>query len=391
MEIINCVNIKKSYDVLDSLRLENNLYLASSSSDYNFVWLRDSFYEVLPYLDKPCDRYENTYHAILDILNRYLWKFDPCVVGKPRYTHEYIHPRYTVNGEETLAEWGNCQHDAIGAVLFGIAKGEKHGKKIIRDKKDRDTIQAIVYYLNMCRYWEDPDNGMWEEGRELHSSSIGACVAGLREIKDFVTVSDTLIQNGVDALNALLPMESPTKKNDLAQLSLIWPYNVVNNEQAWNILLGIERNLLRERGVIRYESDSYYNSGDPDNRHSDPSYYIGKEAEWTFGLPWMALCYWTLGAATDSMAYIKHTETVMLENGALPELYFAGSDRYNGNTPLGWSNAMFILAKEKLGYRAAATTIPDNVITLEFRPLEHAVNIDNTFIRLRNPFTNTYK
>ena len=46
--------------------------------------------------------------------------------------------------------------------------------------------------------------------------------------------------------------------------------------------------------------------------------------------------------------YIKKTEEVMLEDGSLPELYFANSDQYNGNTPLGWSNAMYILAKEEL-------------------------------------------
>ena len=99
---------------------------------------------------------------------------------------------------------------------------------------------------------------------------------------------------------------------------------------------------------MRYKADSYYNSGDPDNRHSDAGYYIGKEAEWTFGLPWLALCYHTLGGLSEAKDYIKWTEEVMLEDGALPELYFAGSDRYNGNTPLGWSNALYLVAKKEM-------------------------------------------
>ena len=340
--------LQQSYDILDSLRLDNNLYVASASSDYNFVWLRDSFYEVLPYLYESCDRYEKTYWAILDILNSYRWKFDPCMVGKPQYTHEYIHPRYNVDGTESLAEWGNCQHDAIGAILFGIGRGEASGKRVIRNNEDRDTIQSLVYYLNMVQYWQDTDNGMWEEGRELHASSIGAVVAGLREIKHLVTVPDVLIKRGQDALNNLLPNESPTRKNDLSQLSLIYPYGVVNRETAWHILLGVERNLLRDRGVLRYIGDSYHNSGDPDNRHRDPSYYHGKEAEWTFGLPWLALCYMELGGLTEAEAYMQRTEDVMLEDGALPELYFAGSDRYNGNSPLGWSNALYLVAEREL-------------------------------------------
>lgn len=340
--------ISKSYHILESLRLENNLFVASPSSDYSYVWLRDSFYEALPFVDKMCKTYEKTYWAILDILNNHTWKFDPCNVDKPKYTHQYIHPRYEMDGKESLNEWGNCQHDAIGAILFGIAKGQQHGKRIIRDKQDKDTIQSLVYYLNMVQYWQDPDNGMWEEGRELHSSSIGACIAGLREISDHVSVPSNLIKKGQDALDKLLPMESPTRKFDLSQLSLIYPYEVVNREQAWQILIGIENNLLRGRGVIRYKGDSYYNSEDSENRYRELEYYHGKEAEWTFGLPWLALCYISLGSNYTAKSYIKRTEFVMLEDGSLPELYFADSDKYNGNTPLGWSNAMYILAKEKL-------------------------------------------
>ena len=341
--------IQQSLDILDSLRLDNNLYVASASSDYNFVWFRDSFYEVLPYLHEPCDRYEKTYHAILDILNSYRWKFDPCHVNKPQYTHEYIHPRYNVDGTESLAEWGNCQHDAIGAILFGIGQGELYDKRIIRNSEDRDTVQSLVYYLNMVQYWQDEDNGMWEEGRELHSSSIGAVVAGLKAVKQLVTVPDILIQKGQDALNNLLPNESPTRKNDLSQLSLIYPYGVVNRETAWHILLGVERNLLRKNGVLRYIGDSYFNSADKDDRYRELSYYYNKEAEWTFGLPWLALAHMSLGSIEKAKEYIGRTEEVMLDNGALPELYFANTNVYNGNTPLGWSSGMYILAVERLG------------------------------------------
>lgn len=341
-------NVEKSYKILESLRLDNGLYLASSSSDYNFVWLRDSFYEVLPYLDKNDGVYEGTYHAILDILNDYCWKFDTCSIAKPYHAFEYIHPRYLSNGKESHAEWGNCQHDAVGAILFGIAKGEEYGKKIIRNKQDRDTIQNIVFYLNLCRYWEDPDNGMWEEGRELHSSSIGAVVAGLKAIKNYVTVSDVLIKRGEKALNKLLPMESPTRKNDLSQLSLIYPYNVVDRETSWQILLGVERNLLRDRGSIRYKGDSYYNSENIDDRYKDSSHYFGKEAEWTFGLPWLALAHMQLGSDEKAKEYLEKAYSVMLPDGAMPELYYANSNKYNGNCPLGWSNSLVIIAQERL-------------------------------------------
>ena len=339
--------VEKSYKILESLRLDNKLYLASSSSDYNFVWLRDSFYEVMPYLKSNPRVYTETYHAILDILKSYSWKFDVCKIKKPQYVYEYIHPRYNANGTESHAEWGNCQHDATGSILFGIAQGLDAGLDIMRDKEDADVIQNIIFYLNLCEYWRDPDNGMWEENREIHSSSLGACIAGLKAIKPYFTVSDELIEKGEKALRELLPMETSTRDCDLSQLSLIYPYNLLDRETSWQIIARVERKLLRGRGVARYEGDSYYNSEDIDNRYMDKSHYFGKEAEWTFGLPWLAICHASLDNFEEAEHYIKWSESVMLEDGSMPELYFAGSDKYNGNTPLGWSNSMYLMAKKE--------------------------------------------
>ena len=64
---------------------------------------------------------------------------------------------------------------------------------------------------------------MWEENMELHASSVGACVAGLRSVKMLVNVKDELIQKGEETLRFLLPRESETKETDLSLLSLIYP------------------------------------------------------------------------------------------------------------------------------------------------------------------------
>lgn len=339
--------LEKSYKILESLRQENGLYLASSSSFYSYVWLRDSFYEVLPYIDKDCDTYEKTYWAILDILKHYSWKIKIHTTQKPQHIHEYIHPRYSSDGREIDMEWGNAQHDAIGAILFGIGRGEEFGKKIIRDQEDLDLVQDLVWYLDTCEYWRDPDNGMWEENREVHASSVGACVAGMYAVQDLVSVSYTNIRKGLKALEDIYPRESETKAVDLAQLSLVYPYCVLSKTDAEYLVKKIEKNLLRKNGVIRYAGDSYYYSMFEDNRGREKEYYLGKEAEWTFGLPWLSLCYMQFGDYETAKKYLDWTESVMLENGNLPELYYAGTDVANPNTPLGWSNAMYILAKEK--------------------------------------------
>lgn len=342
--------LQQSYNILSKLRLDNGMYIASPSNDYHYVWLRDTFYEVLPYLNSDDDRYEKTYHRILDLLKEYKWKIDIHSSEKPVFPYQYIHARYEANTVTELhMEWGHAQHDAVGAILFGIAEGVRVGKDIIRDDSDRHVIQSVVNYLACCEYWQDPDNGMWEEWKEVHASSVGAVVAGLRAIskQNIADVPHTLIQKGKETLNTLLPRESDSRPIDLSLLSLIYPYNVVDDYQKEQILYKVETLLLRERGVIRYLGDSYYSTIEKSHgRHLPLGHYYGTEAEWTFGLPWLALVHMSMGNNASAREYLARTEKVMLEDGSLPELYFANSDKYNGNTPLGWANAMYILAKE---------------------------------------------
>ena len=55
---------------------------------------------------------------------------------------------------------------------------------------------------------------------ELHTSSIGACVAGLHAVKMLVNVKEETIKKGEETLRFLLPRESESKDTDLALLSL---------------------------------------------------------------------------------------------------------------------------------------------------------------------------
>lgn len=342
--------LQESYRVLDGLRLPGNVYVASPSQDYRFVWIRDCVYMTFPYLNKPNDLYEKTYHRLFDLFIEYEWKLDILCQHKPTWEWEYIHARYSQDLQEIHSQnWGHVQHDMIGSFLFGVGIGLKNGKPMFRSDRDHLIVQKLVNYLNNVQYWCDPDNGMWEEGREVHASSIGACVAGLKAIEDIVDVPPHMIQCGLEALFDLFPRESATKRADLALLSLVYPYRLFTGLLGEMIVHNVEQFLLRERGVIRYEGDSYYSTLEHGfGREHPKEFYIGSEAEWTFGLPWLALCYLELGFPDKALEFVKKTEEVMTEPGILPELYFSGTNKPNPNTPLGWSSAMYILAKEKI-------------------------------------------
>lgn len=177
-------------------------------------------------------------------------------------------------------------------------------------------------------YWQEPDNGMWEERMEVHASSLGACVAGLRSIQTFVDVPEDLIRNGEIALNALLPRESLTKDTDLALLSLIYPFKIISRKMALQILEDVTGKLERTYGCIRYEGDQYF--------------YDKEEAQWCFGFPWLGLCYQVLHDLEKTAEYWRKTKGIVPLNGEVPELYVGGL-RPNHHAPLAWAVALVLL------------------------------------------------
>lgn len=334
--------IQKHLKILKDLQYDSGLFSAAGKNvetGYDKSWLRDNFYETLAFeIIGDWETVEKTYHAILQIFLKFEEKIDWAIKEKPQEAFKRIHARFHPETlEEFWESWGNKQNDAIGCILFRIGELETHHKRSIITTPDHKRIlNKLVQYLEAIEYWQDPDSGIWEEWEELHASSVGACVAGLRSIAriEGITVPEKLITEGEDALKTLLPRESSDKFVDLALLSLIWPYEVVNEEQRKRILENVEYHLLRQRGVIRYKGDEYY------NKNSDGK---SEEAEWTFGLSWLAIIYEKLGDSDKARAFIKDLIAIDTENG-LPELYFSNSPEYNENTPLGWSESLFVVA-----------------------------------------------
>jgi len=334
--------IAQHLKILEDLQYESGLFAASKKgvgTGYDKAWLRDNFYECLAFeVVGDFETVEKMYRAILTIFKKHETKIDHAISKKPQYTHQYIHPRYNPETfEEYWEEWGNKQNDSIGCILFKIGDLERRQRGlVIQSADDVRIVQKLVWYLSTLEYWNDPDSGMWEENQELHASSVGACLAGLTMAQHVVgvEVSHELLEKGRVALRALLPRESREKFVDLALLSLIWPYDVLTKEEATEVLRNVEYHLLRERGVIRYKGDRYYNNN-PDG--------WSEEAEWTFGLSWLAIIYEKIGNPVKAQEYLEKAKAAVSERG-VPELYYSNSNKYNDNTPLGWSESLFIVA-----------------------------------------------
>ncbi|MGV8168888.1 MAG: glycoside hydrolase family 15 protein [Candidatus Nanoarchaeia archaeon] len=338
--------INQHLKILKNLQYETGLFAASSknvSTGYDKSWLRDNFYECLAFeVIGDWKTVEKTYNAILDILLKHEYKIDHAIASKPMHRHEYIHARFhPLTFDEFWEEWGNKQNDSIGAILFMLGELEKKYGRMMLDTEDKIRIvNKLVLYLESIHYWEDYDSGMWEENEEVHASSVGACVAGLESINRLgcVDVPEELIKKGKESLRNLLPRESRTKFVDLALLSLIYPYNIVTKEEREQILENVEYLLLKERGVIRYKNDHYYNKN-PDG--------YSEEAEWTFGLSWLAIIYEKLGNKEKAEFFVQKMIQTTTQKG-VPELYYSHTDQPNENTPLGWAESLFIVALHDL-------------------------------------------
>ncbi len=343
--IDHTTEIAHHLSVLRSLQTPTGLFTAAPSdvsTGYNKAWLRDVFFMTLAFqVTGEMEPVQKAAKALLAIICKHKDKIDWAVHNKPLESWQFIHARYNPETfEEYWEEWGNKQNDAVGEVLYILSACEQSGYTVIETDDEKQMVQLLVDYLNNIEYWHSADSGIWEENQEVHASSIGACVAGLRRAQQlpYVTLPDGVIDKGVQALRELLPRESATKQTDLALLSLLYPFAVTTEAERDLILEHITTNNLRTRGVIRYAGDAYY---------AKETETGAQEAEWCFGLSWLAIIYADLADTERALSYLEQARKTVTAEGLIPELYFAHTNIPNENVPLGWAESLYVVAHHK--------------------------------------------
>jgi GH15 family glucan-1,4-alpha-glucosidase len=338
--------VQERLNIIRSLQAPSGLFLASAQdvpTGYNKAWLRDNFYTALAFEEAgDTETVRRVWSAILAIFLKHEEKITWAAENKPVASWQYIHARYHPETfDEYWEEWGNKQNDAVGCILFKLGELEQTGIGVIATDDDKRIVQRLVDYLVNIEYWHDPDNGVWEEYEEVHASSVGAALAGLKKVNElgYINVPHRALEEGERALAELLPRESTTKFTDLAQLSLLYPYRVVSPGMANELLKNLEYHLERRKGVIRYRNDRYY------NKNTDG---YSEEAEWTMGFPWLSIIYSERGNKEKAYEYYAKARFTLDGRGLIPELYYSNSDMPNENTPLGWAESLFVVAHIKL-------------------------------------------
>lgn len=332
---------------IQKLKKPTGVFTASAHSvgtGYDKAWLRDNYFTVLGFLETgDTETPRMTARALLGVFMKHADKINWAIENKPYETWQYIHARFHPETfEEYWEEWGNRQNDAVGEVLNLIVTLELSGVPVAETEEERAMVVKIVDYLIRIEYWHDEDNGIWEEGMEVHASSIAAVNAALKKAQrvSWLSVPDDVVKRGDAALRALLPRESKEKFADLALLSLIYPFHEATEEETLLILRNVEYHLTKERGVIRYKNDRYYNNNAIDG--------WSEEAEWCMGLSWLSIIYAERGEKEKAEHYLLRARATLTPDGLIPELYFSHTERPNDNTPLGWAESLYVVALAKV-------------------------------------------
>ena len=357
--------LERSFEKLETLRRINGGYLASpnpgkpdGTGRYNVFWLRDIMYAT--YANEYLGNFSHmirSFELVMTIMSKYRHKLLITKIPEKHALHARFHPNTL---EELSNDWGHHQLDVVGLFLYKTGDLIKKGHNVITTMQQRELIRDLIQYVFTYRWETYPDYGMWEEGPEVHSSSVGAILAGLTmwhdeghydykyrhpmNLSEIVPVSDRYFETGGKILHELLPRESKTRNTDMAQLSLIWPYNIIDLDLQDVILEKVEKRLLGDKGVIRYVKAWYFNAS-----HTEKE---GNEAEWPLGIAWLSIVHNKLagrkGDKQKAMEHLRKSKNYLekldrlMVDGCLPELYTGGKP--NENCPLAWAHSFHIIA-----------------------------------------------
>jgi hypothetical protein len=367
---------------------QHGIYSASTAladddtSGYQNAWLRDNV--MIAFSKWFCGDRESawlTIQGLQGFLQTQFKRFEE-IINKPDLKEDISRrPRVRFNAR-TLQElpegWAHAQNDALGAVIwlrFLMGSNDTPDGISRLNKEECALYECILRYLKAIQYWSDLDNGAWEETRKLNTSSVGAVLAGLRQVlrygeryRDPSTTSLVALARELDTdgspMLKQLPFESPPeRKSDAVLLLLIFPFAIVDDLQTQNQILSLVRaRLIGDWGVRRYIGDSYYCQNydqwfPPSARSADFSTNIefrdellapGQEAQWCLFDPLLSAIYGLRPSASREFQLLHFRRSIhqLTKDLRCPELYYLKHGRYvpNKHTPLAWTQANLAIA-----------------------------------------------
>ncbi len=379
------------YGYLDRLRQANGGYVSApcppdpetGTPGYDVIELRDMLLASTAneYLGE-AERLLGTYALGLQLLEKFHHRIIDTIVDWPAqedYSTSLLPNRYHPRSLAEMIDGANGhQTYVLGLLLYKLGDLMKHGFNLVVRPAEIHLVKDLVQYIHNCRWAQDVEQGFWCGELSVHSSSLGAVVGGLtmwqtngyydyrypvsRDISRLVPIPNRLVEEGREALLQLLPNETPTRGRDLAQLSLIWPFNVLRDDpELQDAILAQVEGLVGERGVKRYD-------GDPLGMTDE-----GQEAEWPMGFAWLAIVLAKMvyrdielgrdrkhleGLLERAMAYMSRLDKLVEPDGGIPE-YYSGATPSDA-VPYAMAHGMYVAASVSI--RQSRTEIRQKLV-----------------------------
>ncbi len=381
----------------------------SAPAVYQNAWIRDTVHiaHALWRTDQPT-RAIRAVEALMTYLIRHQHRFTELIEGRADPQDPMQRPHVCFDGThlaERPEKWAHAQNDALGAFLWIYC--QMVAAEAIRPAPAAWSVLVdIPAMLRSVQFWQDEDSGHWEETRKIASSSIGVAVAGLQALRSLFDNPkyeyalakygrgietwevDWLIHQGRAALARQLPAEcaqahpSQHRRYDAALLFLVYPYRVVDDAMADQIVSEVVEHLAGPIGIRRYLGDSYWCADYKDllardQRSADFSddlsvrdrlFQSGSEAQWCLFDPIVSIIHGEAIHRDERDArrgeQLRHLQRALRQltppespagGYRCPESYFRhrGTWMPNDITPLLWTQANLRLALE-----LAITTAP---------------------------------
>jgi|Deesub1362A_J573_1020465.scaffolds.fasta_scaffold01628_7 GH15 family glucan-1,4-alpha-glucosidase len=367
----------RSIEVILRHQARSGAYLASPHFPvYAYCWLRDGSFiahamdqvgqhhsarAFFLWVDGTLRRHQEKVARLLEALGR----------GEQPAEGDYLHARYTLQGEEAEGEWWNFQLDGYGTWLWALHEHWRRTQDQALLRELSSSIALTARYL--AALWRVPNYDCWEEYPQfLNPYTLAAVYAGLRAAQALADalgadsqmwvktgLPETLrrftlkygVSQGVLVKQfpppnlAEAPSGAETPMVDASLIAVAVPYGLLPLEDARlrATVARIESDLLCPAGgVHRYLGDSYYGGG-----------------EWILLSAWLGWYYTRAGEDAKARALLQWVERQADREGFLPEqvsehllvpeCYAEWEARWGPVAkPLLWSHAMYLILRQAL-------------------------------------------
>ncbi len=348
----------RDVDIILAHQHASGAYPASPTfPPYRYAWFRDGAF--IAYAMDVTGQHESArrFHAwAVEVVLRHGEKARRAVTkaraGQPLGA-DYLHARYTLEGEEVGDDWPNFQLDGFGTWLWALGEHVRRTGFTLPPRW-QEAVTLVADYL--AAVWRIPCYDLWEEDdTHLHTYTLATIVAGLRAASAMApgpwgaradAVQAFVLRHGVADNHAVKHI--PTRRAgtrvppqiDASLLGLAVPYGLLPplDPRARATAEHIAATLWRPGGgVYRYPGDTYYGGG-----------------EWVLLAAWLGWYYALAGERERAQALLTWVETQADGAGHLPEqvtdhpqahAYVAVWEARWGPVarPLLWSHAMHLV------------------------------------------------